>query len=440
MSVPDQIRPYLDRPLAVLGYGVSGRGLAALLRASGIWFETYDEHDGEATYREFGEKQARHHRLAVYSPGFPPNHPWLEEARKVGCQLVGELDFASLFWAGALIAVTGTNGKTTVAEFLSFAYKRAGINAVAAGNIGYPFSRLCEAANARTTTAVCEVSSFQSESLQHLRPQAVIWTNFAEDHLDRYADMREYFAAKWCLIESLARPRLLVGESVARAAAEYGYVLPNFADVIKVEPDSDIPAGTCFQSYPQRENYLLVRAFWAQEGLSPRALAESAKQFKPPRHRLATVAQIGQVRFWNDSKATNFASAIAALKSFDKPVLWIGGGKSKGGDIPGFGREIMPFIQKAFLIGETAPEMKAVFEAAGRPCTVFKSIDEAVSAAFDCAEGESEIVLSPGFASLDQFSGYAERGIRFEKAVLSLKNSPRAHTSVECAVISEKSS
>ncbi len=440
MSVPDQIKPYLDRPVAVLGYGVSGRGLAALLRAEGIWFEVYDEHDGEATYHEFGEKQARLHRLAVCSPGFPQNHPWLERARAAGCDLLGELDFASLFWAGALIAVTGTNGKTTVAEFLAFAYKRAGINAVAAGNIGYPLSRLCEAGNARTTTAVCEVSSFQAEGLRHLRPQAVIWTNFAEDHLDRYTDMRGYFEAKWRLIESLARPRLLVGESVAQAAAEYGVELPSFADVIKVDSGGDIPAGTCFQSYPQRENYLLVRAFWQQEGLSVRALAESAKQFKPPRHRLAVADQIGQVRFWNDSKATNFASTIAALKSFEKPVLWIGGGKSKGGDIPAFARAIGPHVRKAFLIGETAPDLKAVFETAGHPCAVFDNIDEAVAAAFDCTEGEADIVLSPGFASLDQFSGYAERGIRFEKAVLSLKNSPRPHTSVECAVISEKSS
>lgn len=440
MSIPDQIKPYLQRPVAVLGYGVSGRGLAAMLRAAGIWFEVYDERDGEAKYHQFSEKEARLHRLVVFSPGFPLEHPWLQAARAADCELLGELDFASLFWSGALIAVTGTNGKTTITEFLAFAYKRAGINAIAVGNVGFPLSRLYEIGNAQATTAVCEISSFQAESLRFLRPQAVIWTNFAEDHLDRYPDMRAYFAAKWKLVERLSRPRLLIGESVARYAETFGYTLPSFTDVIKLDLKAPIPEGTCFESFPQRENFLLAKAFWEQEGLNARALVETAKQFKPPRHRLASVAQVGQVHFWNDSKATNFASVIAALKSFEEPVLWIGGGKAKGGDIAGFAKAVAPYIKQAFLIGETAVELSHALADSGVRHRCFESIDDAVAAAYQAAEGEAAVLLSPGFASFDQFSGYAERGIRFEKAVLSLKNALGQHTSVKCAVISEKSS
>lgn len=440
MLVPDKIRPYLDRPVAVLGHGVSGRGLSDLLRAAGIHHKVYDERDSDGVHRTFGPEDAAKYGLVVYSPGFPQNHPWLSCAREAGCRLLGELDLASLFWGGALIAVTGTNGKTTVTEFLAFALKRQGIHAVAAGNIGYPLSRMFEAGNARATTAICEVSSFQCESLELLRPQALIWTNFDEDHLDRHGSMRAYFEAKWRLVEQLARPCLIVGSSVEAAARSFGYTLPDFTEVVTLEGrEGEVPPGTCFNSLPQRENYLLLQTYWKKEGHSLRALHESARLFRLPAHRLARTAQVDEVSFWNDSKATNFGSTLAALKSFRHPVIWIGGGKYKGGDVPAFAKAVAPSLRQAWLIGETAPVLKENLEQSGVMARCMPTLEDAVRAAFSEAGPGSDIVLSPGFASLDQFSGYAERGIRFEKAVLGLKKGEQEPTSELCAVISKKS-
>lgn len=440
MTIPDNIKLHLDRSVAVLGYGVSGRGLAALLRASGIWYEVYDEYDGEARHREFDKTRASLHGLVLYSPGFSQDHPWLVAAREAGCQLMGELDFASLFWSGALVTITGTNGKTTTTEFLSFAMKRVGMKAVAVGNIGYPVSRLHEIGNYGATTAVCEVSSFQSESIEQLRPQALLWTNFGEDHLDRYDSLKGYFAAKWKLVERLARPRLIVGRSVADYAAEFGYTLPSFCQIVDVEEENGlIPVGSCFNSYPQRENYLIVRAYWKQEGLNLQALEDAARQFQPPHHRLGLVQKIGETEFWNDSKATNFNSSLAALKSFDGPILWIGGGKFKGGDVADFARSVGLMIQKAYLIGESANELARNFSQNAVEHKVCNELEAAVAAAYADAQGGTIVLLSPGFSSFDQFSSYSERGIRFEKAVLSLMKQSRESKSQTCAVISEKS-
>lgn len=440
MHTPKSIKPFLDRPVAVLGYGVSGRALVALLRARGIWFETYDERVGAAENSYFGPEQAAQHSLVLFSPGFAPEHPWLAAARRAGCKLMGELDFAALFWSGALIAVTGTNGKTTTTDFLTYAFKRADIPAISVGNIGYPVSRLHEVCNSNTTTAVCEISSYQAESIQQLRLQALIWTNFAEDHLERYRSMRDYFAAKWRLVECLSRPRLFVGRSVADFAEVNGFTLPRFAQVVDVDDDIRyIPADSCLRSPPQRENFLLIRRYWMAEGHNPDVLADAARQFEPPRHRLAMIDTGSAVQYWNDSKATNFASALAALRSFDRPVHWIAGGKPKGGDIEAFAQAAAPMVAGAYLIGEAAPLMSKGLGRTNARHAIYASLEDATAAAMNAATSGDIVLLSPGFASLDQFSGYAERGIRYEQAVLGLLSRTPKTKHAECAAYTEKS-
>ncbi|MDP0495143.1 MAG: UDP-N-acetylmuramoyl-L-alanine--D-glutamate ligase [Verrucomicrobiota bacterium JB024] len=438
METPDILLPLLDRPAAIFGSGVSGRAAGDLLRSRGRLFEVYDERGGQYAHRQFGAKEAARHGLVVHSPGFAPSHPWFEAARKAGCMILGELDFASLYWGGGCIAVTGTNGKTTVTEFLAYAFKRAGQKAVAVGNIGYPMSRLFELSNHEGAVAVCEVSSFQSENLKYFRPQSLIWTNFDEDHLDRYATQKEYFDAKWRLVEQLSRPSMVVGESVARWAEKFGKKLPPFCKVVRREdPIGGPPASSPFLSYPQQENYRLVRAFWEKESMPVHTLESAASQFRLPRHRLQKVAEWGGVAFWNDSKATNFASALAALKTFQEPVVWIGGGKTKGGDIPAFVREVAPQISSAVLLGETAPALAELLAAQGVPCQVCKTLPETVTAATDQAKGRGVVLLSPGFSSLDMFESYTQRGFAFEQAVLSLKKQKATDTNSACAKTGE---
>lgn len=424
MEIPKIIASRVSRPVAVFGHGVSGLAVRDLLRRNGVDSVVYDAKGGEGVLTEFGETEARRHALVVYSPGFPQNHPWLVAARREDALCLGEIDLASLFWKGPVVAVTGTNGKTTITEFLAFAFKRLGKDAVAVGNVGYPFSRIHESAANRTPLAVCEVSSFQAEDLRHFSPTAVLWTNFDEDHLDRHPSLEAYFRAKFKLIDRLSGRRLVVGESVVAAARRFGMELPAYTEVAtRAEVEGLVPEGV-FSTYPQRENYAIVRRYWLAEGLPVRALDEAARVFTPVRHRLGRVATVGGVEFWNDSKGTNFHAVLGALPEFRRPVHWIGGGKCKGGDVRGFAEKLVPYVCSGYLIGETAPELAEVLADKGRSARVCKTLGEAVNAAFRDASSAADgavVLFSPGFSSFDMFKSYAERGIAFEQAVFALR-------------------
>jgi len=419
-SPPDDIAVLLQRPVAVFGAGVSGQGVLGLLADIGGVGRLCDEKssDGE---NQFTATHAGRHGLVVFSPGFPVEHLWLATARAAGCTCLNELDFASLFWKGEVIAVTGTNGKTTLTEFLTHALIIAGRPAHMMGNIGYPFSRFVLEQTGRVTLGICEISSFQAETLQRLTPTATLWTNFAEDHLERHPGMDAYFAAKWRLIERTPPEAVFVGTSVGAYAAKTGRVLPVSANVASEgQPADPRLVGTVFERYPQHENFLLVAAWWRKAGLPEAKLYSAAKTFRVGQHRLSKVSVKRGVTFWNDSKATNFHAVEAALTTFPSPVLWIGGGKTKGGDLGGFVDRIAPKIRHAFLIGETQPTLAVRFHDHRVPVTASGSLEEAVRAAFGRAESGDQILLSPGFASFDMFRGYDDRGRQFESLVENL--------------------
>lgn len=418
-SPPSAIATLLERPVAVFGAGVSGQGVRALVSALGASGVVYDE-KGDGPEKSFTAGHAASHGLVVFSPGFAPDHPWLMTALARGCVCLGELDFASLFWRGELLAVTGTNGKTTLTELLAHALTSAGRTARATGNVGYPLSRLV-VEQPEAEVAVCEVSSFQAETLVHLRPTATLWTNFAEDHLERHQDMHAYFAAKWRLVERTPASAVLVGSSVPAFARLNQKTLRASACVAtEGQPADDALAGSAFADYPQRGNFLLAAAWWRFAGRPTGELYAAARSFQPGPHRLTRVGAKRGVTFWNDSKATNFHAVEAALATFAAPVLWIGGGKSKGGDLAGFVRRIAQKIRQAFLIGETKPQLAAICQGCGVPAAACATLEEAVRAAFAAAAAGDHVLLSPGFASFDMFRGYDDRGRQFEAIVENL--------------------
>lgn len=424
---PDFIRPLLQHPVAILGGGVSGRALANLVRELGAEPLVFDASGAEGARPVFTAADAELHRLVLFSPGFAATHPWLSLARTCGALCLGELDFAGLFWRGALVAVTGTNGKTTTTEFLTHALAAAGRDATATGNIGFPLSQLVvdRRGGGPDSVAVCEVSSFQSETFRHFRADSVIWTNFAEDHLERHGTMEAYFLAKWRLLERCVGGHVHVGTSVRLHAEQFGQSLPAEACVsTEGEPGDILLQGTLFADYPQRENFLLVAAWWRAAGLRESILYAAARTFAPARHRLERVGEFVGATWWNDSKATNFHAAEAALSRFRAPVLLVAGGKSKGGDIPGFVRRIAPRVRHVALLGETRHALAAACVSAGLPHTVCDDLAQAVRSLADLAVPGDDILLSPGFASLDQFSNYAERGDQFVKLVRNLPLAP----------------
>lgn len=420
LSPPAFLAPLLARPVAIFGGGVSGDGVCALLAQVGATGTVYDA-------RGTPFVDLRDHRLVVYSPGFTPDHPWLAAARASGALCLGELDFASLFWQGRIVAITGTNGKTTLTEFLTHALRSIGVDAHATGNIGHSFSRLAmELAGAgQPTIAVCEVSSFQAETLQHFRATSTLWTNFAEDHLERHPGLRSYFAAKWRLVErtvaSAALPSVFLGTSAADSAKRFGFQSAGIVCVttLGLAPDP-LLAGTVFEEYPQRENFVLAQAWWNAQGLEPAALYAAARSFKLGRHRLTRVAEVDGVVYWNDSKATNFHAVEAALSRFTTPVVLIAGGKAKGGDLRGFVERIAPGVHHVLLIGATSAELAAHCEARSVSFTKCENLENAVSRAAEFAPRGGHVLLSPGFASFDQFRNYEDRGEQFEKLVENL--------------------
>jgi UDP-N-acetylmuramoylalanine--D-glutamate ligase len=423
MDIPDTLRARILRPVALFGDGVSGRAAAALLRRQGISYRVYDERSTVAGVGCFDERAARAHDLVVFSPGFPPDHPWLDLARLHGALCLGETDFGSLYWRGAIIAITGTNGKTTLTDFLTRCLIKEGVSAVAAGNIGVPLSTAAGEFPGRDSMAVCEVSSFQAESMEHFKAHALLWTNFAEDHLDRYADIKAYFMAKYRLVERLVRPRLIVGVSVVAYAKRLGCPLPAYTQVVDVDRESHrLPDETVFATLPQAENYLVALRYWEQEGFDPATLETVARGYRPPAHRLAVVDKINGVTYWNDSKATNFSAALSALNGFSGKVIWIAGGKSKGGDIDAFVEAAVPKLRHAFLIGQTAPLIAEKLAALGVPCRTCETLESAVEHAAVLAKSGESVVFSPGFASFDMFNHFGDRGIRFQEAVFRLKN------------------
>ncbi|MEO6005352.1 MAG: UDP-N-acetylmuramoyl-L-alanine--D-glutamate ligase [Opitutus sp.] len=432
LSVPSSLQPLLAQPVAILGGGVSGIGVCALLATLGGESVIYD-----AKATTFTSKLARNHRLAIFSPGFPPEHPWLAVARAAGCECQNELDFASQFWRGSIIAITGTNGKTTLTEFLTHALRAAGRKAYATGNIGYSFTQLVAETEGGTADciAVCEVSSFQAETLRTMRPDATLWTNFAEDHLERHPTLESYFSAKWNLVartrDSSGKPAraetrnsaLFLGSSVQRFAQKFDRPIPDGSGVdSEHRPQDERLAGTPFADYPQRENFLLAAAWWRASGLPLAELYESAQTFVIGRHRMARVVENDGVVYWNDSKATNFHAVEAALARFSTPVVLIAGGKAKGGDLAGFVHRIAPRVKHAVLIGETSVELAFQFSAFRVGHTSCVSLADAVRRAAEVAQSGDNVLLSPGFASFDMFRGYADRGEQFEQLVRELRS------------------
>ena len=436
LTVPAQLQPWLAAPVAIFGAGVSGVGVCALLASLGAEGVIYD-----AKSTEFTAKHARAHRLVIFSPGFPPEHPWLALARATGCECRSELDFASVFWRGNVISVTGTNGKTTLTEFLTHALRHAGREAYATGNVGYSFAQLVAEKDGGSTEsiAVCEVSSFQAETLQEFRADATLWINFAEDHLERHATLESYFGAKWNLVshtldrrverhspsgktlEDVTRSALFLGSSVQSYAAKFDRPIPAGAAVqTEGQGGDERLLGTVFADYPQRENFLLAAAWWKSAGLSEQVLFEAARSFVVGRHRLTQIGELGGVKYWNDSKATNFHAVEAALVRFLEPVVLIAGGKAKGGDIAGFVHRIAPRVKHAALIGETSSELAFHFSASRVGHTICATLAEAVHRTAEISQRGDNVLLSPGFASFDMFRGYADRGEQFEQLVREL--------------------
>lgn len=416
----------MSKPYAIFGAGLSAQAARRLALAEGCEVVLIDEAGG-GDRTTFESSDDAEFASCIFSPGFAADHPWrvLAESSDVPC--LSEIAFAAAHWKGRIIGITGTNGKSTLTALLDKTLRHSGYTSVAAGNIGFPLSDgVLSDSNHAEAFAVVEVSSFQAELADGLQLDGLLWTNFAEDHLDRYASMARYFAAKARLFECLKPDGIcVVGPQVAHWMASmrkrFNACTVAYGDpalVAQLSPDS------VFRHYPYSENFSVAAELWWLMDKQSAPLVEAANTFALAPHRLTVVAEVGGVRFWNDSKATNFHATLAALESVDRPIVWIGGGRVKGGDVEAFANEVAEHVDAAVLYGEVADRLAKALRGSLGSIHVHHCFEDAVHAAADLAAEipNANVLLSPAFSSFDQFSSYDERGKRFTETVLSLKN------------------
>src|SRR5581483_708410 len=387
--------------------------------------------------------------LIVISPGVPTRHPALERARTRGVPVIGELELASWFLKAPILAVTGTNGKSTTVTLTGLLLEEAGLRAFVGGNLGTPLSDAALLTHQSTGEPpyqfiVAEVSSFQLETVERFRPWVAAVLNITPDHLDRYDSLEDYVAAKGRIFMNQSSddfallnaddPRLapLHGRvrgrhltfSVAGPAqvAGDGAYLEGDRLVVKLHAKAETICERRDLKLIGRHN--LANALAAATlgrlcGCSAAQISHVLRRFPGLEHALELVRERDGVRFVNDSKGTNVDAVIKALESFSEPVILIAGGRDKGGDFTKLREPIAKHVKRLILIGEAAPLIQAALPA----FTAVRqtgSLREAVEEAARDARAGDVVLLSPACASFDMFADYQDRGRQFKKLVHDL--------------------
>lgn len=431
-----------NKHVIVLGAGSSGRDAAALALREGASVSVHDSRDNitgvpEGVETVSGANSKTGHAskcdLLVLSPGIDGETDFVRSYAANAGEMIGEIELAYRYYEGRIIAITGTNGKTTTTELVERILNHAGVSCKACGNYGPTFSEMVLMDEPPQAVAL-EVSSFQLETIRDFHPGVVIWLNFSPDHMDRYPTVEAYKAAKMRVFENLSSEDAVI----VRAGEDIGSQTAT-VKTFSTEADADyhlVDSKIAFQgaevidlSYTRlrglhnAENAMAAFAACSFLGATAPTAEDALCGFAPPLHRCELVRTLDGVEYINDSKATNLHALDSALRSQGRPVVLIAGGKQKGLDYT----EILPRLKtttKAVIVfGEIADQLQQIFQPVSEttPCSVVASLDEAVRTAAGLAEHGDTILFSPGTSSFDMFSGYEERGDYFRRVVNQLK-------------------
>lgn len=447
--------PLAGRKAVFFGMAKSGLAAAEFLQAHGAQTLVVDETPadkksaelktledlgvrGRAGVKDYAEFDSPD--LIVVTPGVPVDHPFLEQARAHGVEVIGEIELAYRFCKAPIVAVTGTNGKGSTTTMLGGMLEAAGLRVKVAGNIGLP---LVSVVGEDWQVIVAEISSFQLETIVHFHPWAAILLNITPDHLERHKTLEAYAAAKQRLFMNQQAGDLAVLDVDNEAAASVADQLP--LEALRVALDGAGTSASAFLSgdelivhLPDREplavcrvedltiqsEHMISDALCAAvvavaAGCTPEHITEAMRAWRPVTHQMTEVAVINGVRFIDSSKATNVASAIADVSSVVGPAYVIAGGLTKDADMTPYADLLAERASGVFLIGDGRFEI-AVGIANRVPVTMCDSIEDAVQAAYAEAESGATVILAPACASFDQFRNQAERGDRFAAAATAL--------------------
>jgi UDP-N-acetylmuramoylalanine--D-glutamate ligase len=449
------------KKVLVVGLGRSGAAAARLCAERGAHVTVTDARPADALAPTLatlpagvGRELGGHRRetflgaeLIVVSPGVPEIAE-LAAARAAGVAITGEMELASRFVAGTLVAITGTNGKSTTTTLVGNMLRATRRPTFVGGNLGEPLAEAVGTAAAGAGGyAVVEASSFQLETVDTFHPKVAVLLNVTADHLDRYADIDAYAAAKARIfaaqtgddhaVVNLDDPVVVaraagiasrrVGFSVAHALPEGGW-LDGDALVVRL-PGADA------ERYPARPPGLtgrhnqanaLASLLAARLAGATRDEAEAALMaFRPLAHRMELVGESAGIAYYDDSKGTNVGAVVAALEGFPRPVVLIAGGRDKGGDYAPLGVALAAVGRAAVLIGEAADKMSAAF-AGIVPVERAATLEDAVTAARRLARAGDAVVLSPACSSFDMFRDYAHRAEVFRAAAERVMAAERA--------------
>jgi len=437
------------RRAVVIGAGVAGRAAAATLAAEGAKVLVTEQRDAEAvgdvsalTSAGVEVRTGGHDAtdlddadVVVVSPGVPPGAPPLVAARERGIAVWGELELGARLARAPYLAVTGTNGKTTTTGMLAACLRAGGIDAIACGNIGFPFTT---AVREPHEALVVEVSSFQLASQERFHPRVSVLVNLAPDHLDYHGSFEAYRDAKAAIYAAQRDDDVHVGNrddpSAASVSAKAPCVRRWFGEGVPDEDGLDVgyqgdalfarsAAGPVAlgsvdgERAGHRQDAAAAAAAALAYGVDASAVRDGLAAFEPAAHRGELVAEVDGVRFLDNSKATNVHAAAAAIAAVDDAVL-IAGGRAKGQDLSPL-RDTASNLRAVVAIGEAAPLVRQAY-AGLVPVRDAATIEDAVTAAFVASARPGVVLLAPACASWDQFASYTERGDRFAAAARAL--------------------
>lgn len=423
-----------NKNVLVYGLGESGRAVVNLLKKYKAHISLYDD-DIKMRDNPFFERQPekQDYDLVVISPGIKCiDNPLLKVFETKKIPVMSELDFAYLHSRGRIVAITGTNGKTTVSMLVNKILKTAGYNTFLCGNIGLPFSAICEQTT-KDSIIVCEVSNFQLETSKYFRPSIACILNIKPDHLDRHNTFEEYKRVKCKIAQNLKFKDVLIlnlddeetrnlklhtkTQYFSKNKLKKGVFIWKSAIFINKNPIlevKDIP----LKGAKNLENVLASVCISSNLKVKAEDIQNAVRDFSPASHRMEIVGNIDGVTYVDDSKATNVASTIACVDAFsDKQIFLLMGGKGKEINYDDFFGLGYP-LKQVVCFGQ---ESKKIFECAknfGYSVEKFDKFDDAVEYCKKNASNGDFCILSPACSSFDEFSSYAERGEHFKELVL----------------------